>query len=151
MPFKLNSFEVNCLNWPLKVFSGLIGFTHPATNSYHQDYDMFSNKQATLINLPLATVTRWGIDPMDWIGTTNIEGSWRFMFQWAEMSNTSAENGAAENSTNARRWDSSGWIYIPIEYTNLDLKTCFVCCVFFFVFISPKLHQDLDHLKRDHT
>lgn len=55
------------------------------------------------------------------------------MFQWAEMSNTAAENGAAENSeTLDDEIQVDEFIYLYIEYTNLDLKTCFVCCVFCF-------------------
>ena len=110
-----------------------LGSLTPRLTATHQDYDMFSNEQATLINLRLATVTRWKIDPMDWIGTTNKY--WRFMKVHVPVSGNVKYRGWKWRSGkfgNAEWWDSSGWIYIPIEYTNLDLKTCFVCCVFCF-------------------
>ena len=108
------------------TFKGVlrIDWVHPTpTNSYHQDYDMFSNKQATLINLRLATVTRWKIDPMDWIGTTNKY--WRFMKVHVPVSRNV-------------KWMN---LYTYRVY-KLGPENMFRLIVFF-VFTSPKLQQDL--------
>lgn len=92
-----------------------LGSLTPRLTATHQDYDMFSNEQATLINLRLPTVTRWKIDPMDWIGTTNKY--WRFMKVHVPVSGNVKYRGWKWRSGkfgNAGWWDSSGWIYIPI-------------------------------------